>query len=182
MDLGLLLIRLIVGGLLAGHGTQKLFGRLGGYGLAGVGAYLEGFGLRPGRVFATLAGAAELAGGLLFIVGFATPLAAVLLATTMLVAARTDHAGKGLWITNGGAEYALTVGAVVLGVATIGPGEVSLDRVLGIEATGVVVGLISLAVAVIAAAAVLAVPLHGHASGTTDDEASQGETIGSVAT
>jgi putative oxidoreductase len=156
MDLGLLLIRMFVGGLVAGHGAQKLFGWLGGYGLDGVGAYLEGYGLRPGRLFAALAGAAELVGGLLLVAGLATPVAALLLVSVMLVAVATDHAGKGLWITNGGAEYALTVAAITLGVVLIGPGALSLDRWLGLMLGGTAAGGAALILAVGGAAAVLA--------------------------
>jgi putative oxidoreductase len=93
MEIGLLLIHVTFGLLLAGHGAQKLFGILGGYGLEGTGGYMESFGLRPGKLFAALAGAAELGGGLLLAAGLATPLAAALIASTMIVAAFTDHRG-----------------------------------------------------------------------------------------
>jgi len=155
MDLGLFLIRAVVGSLLAGHGIQKLFGRLGGYGLAGTGGYLEALGLRPGKLFAAIAGAAELTGGVLFVIGLATPVAALLIVSTMFVAARTDHAGKGLWIFNGGAEYVLTVAAIVLAVVIIGPGGWSLDGALGLQTSGVANGVAALTVAVIGAAAIL---------------------------
>jgi putative oxidoreductase len=141
MQVGLLLIHVVIGVLLAGHGAQKLFGIFGGYGLEGTGGYMEGFGLRPGKPFAAAAGAAELTGGLLLAVGLFTPLAAALIAATMLVAARTDHAGKGLWIFNGGAEYALTVAAVVLGLAFNGAGAWSLDAVIGWHVSGLAWGL-----------------------------------------
>src|SRR5687767_4513572 len=102
MEIGLLLIHGGIGLLLATHGAQKLFGIFGGFGLEGTGGYLEGFGLRPGKLFAAGAGIAELAGGLLFAAGLLTPVAAALIAATMFVAARTDHAAKGLWVFNGG--------------------------------------------------------------------------------
>jgi putative oxidoreductase len=155
MDLGLLLIRVVVGGLLAGHGIQKLFGRLGGHGLDGTGGYLATHGFLPGRPFAALAGLAELIGGLLLVAGLATPLAAALIVSTMIVAARTDHAGKGLWVFNGGAEYALTVASIGLGLAIVGPGDLSLDQLVGLESGGPVAGLVALAVAAIGATAVL---------------------------
>ena len=131
MNVGLLLIHAFIGALLVGHGSQKLFGVFGGYGLSGTGSYLESFGLRPGRLFAFAAGAAELTGGLAFAAGFATPVAAALIAATMLVAARTDHAGKGLWIFTGGAEYVLTNAAVVFGLAFNGAGTWSVDHAIG---------------------------------------------------
>jgi len=49
MEVGLLIIRVVVGALLVGHGSQKLFGWFGGYGLQGTGGYMESFGLRPAR-------------------------------------------------------------------------------------------------------------------------------------
>lgn len=155
MDLGLLLIRLVTGGLLAGHGIQKLFGWLGGGGLTGTAGYLETFGLRPGRVYAALAGAAELAGGALLVAGLATPVAAGIIGSTMLVATRTDHAGKGLWIFNGGAEYALMVAAVALAVAVVGPGSLAVDPVVGLRLEGVAAGAFAVVVAVVGASGVL---------------------------
>src|ERR687887_1404112 len=92
---------------------------------------MESSGLRPGRLSAFAAGAAELAGSLALAAGFATPVAAALIAATMLVAARTDHAGKGLWIFNGGAEYVLTNAAGVLGLAFNRVGTWSVDNAIG---------------------------------------------------
>ena len=169
MDLGLLLIRLVVGGLLAGHGIQKLFGRLGGYGLTGTAGYLEAHGFRPGRAFAALAGTAELAGGALLVVGFATPVAAALISSTMLVAVRTDHAGKGLWIFNGGAEYALTVAAVALAVAVVGPGALSVDQAAGLLLGGPAAGVAAAVVAAIGAAVVLLARDPARLPGASDD-------------
>jgi putative oxidoreductase len=92
--------------------------------------------MRPGPLFAFAAGAAELSGGVLFGTGLLTPVAAAVVASTMLVAARTDHAGKGLWIYNGGFEYVLTNAAVVIGFAFAGAGEWSLDHAIGWDVAG----------------------------------------------
>src|SRR5580704_3862542 len=62
---GLLVARIVLGLLIAGHGAQKLFGWFGGYGLAGTGGFFEGIGFRPGQVFAFFAGLGEAGGGLL---------------------------------------------------------------------------------------------------------------------
>jgi putative oxidoreductase len=156
MEVGLFLVHAVIGALLAGHGAQKLFGILGGYGLEGTAGYMEGFGLRPGRLFAAVAGSAELVGGTLLAVGFFTPLAAALIASTMLVAARTDHAGKGLWIFNGGSEYVLTVAAVVLGLAFNGAGAWSVDAAIGWDVAGLAWGLGAVGVAAVGAAGTLA--------------------------
>ena len=60
MDAGLLLLRVVLGLVMAAHGTQKLFGWFGGYGLAGTGGYFESIGFRPGRFFAMASGTSEL--------------------------------------------------------------------------------------------------------------------------
>jgi putative oxidoreductase len=156
MEIGLLIVRVVVGALLVGHGSQKLFGWFGGYGLKGTGGYMESFGLRPGPLFALTAGAAELTGGLLFGTGLLTPVAAAMVASTMLVAARTDHAGKGLWIFNGGAEYVVTNAAVVIGVAFAGAGDWSLDHAIGWDVAGTWWGLAAAFVAVLGGGSVLA--------------------------
>lgn len=156
MEAGLFLIHAVVGCFVAAHGSQKLFGILGGYGLEGTGQYLEGYGLRPGKLFAIAAGSAELVGGLALAAGFFTPGAAALIAATMLVAARTDHAGKGFWIYNGGNEYVLTNTAVVIALALHGAGEWSADNAIGWDVAGVTWGLGALGAAVIGAAGVLA--------------------------
>ncbi|SDE15074.1 putative oxidoreductase [Paenibacillus sp. UNCCL117] len=127
MAWGLLIIRLVVGLLFAGHGAQKLFGWFGGYGPKGTGGWMESVGIKPGVAMAVLAGLMELAGGLLFAAGLFTPLAAALLAVTMLGAIVKVHGKNGIWSTAGGYEYPLVLIAVVLGVALTGAGTISLD-------------------------------------------------------
>ena len=66
INIGLLIIRLVIGLLFVGHGAQKLFGWFGGYGLKGTGGWFESIGMKPGVTMALFAGLAELIGGLLF--------------------------------------------------------------------------------------------------------------------
>jgi putative oxidoreductase len=127
LNLGLLIIRLVVGVLFIGHGAQKLFGWFGGYGLKGTGGWFESIGMKPGVTMALFAGLAELIGGILFAVGFLTPLAALLIAGTMIMAIVKVHAPNGLWATSNGYEYNLTLVAVAIGVALTGPGKYALD-------------------------------------------------------
>ncbi|MGG3560632.1 DoxX family protein [Neobacillus rhizosphaerae] len=127
INLGLLIIRLVVGVLFIGHGAQKLFGWFGGYGLKGTGGWFESIGMKPGVTMALLAGLAELIGGILFAVGFLTPLAALLIAGTMIMAIVKVHAANGLWATSNGYEFNLTLLAVAIGIALIGPGKYALD-------------------------------------------------------
>lgn len=122
MDLGLLMIRLVIGLTLAAHGTQKLFGWFGGYGLKGTGGWLDSIGIKPGVLMALLAGLAELVGGLLFAAGVGTWVGAILIAFTMLVAIVKVHGPNGYWATQNGYEYNLALIAVAIGVALIGPG------------------------------------------------------------
>ena len=70
MAIGLLLIRLVLGVLMAAHGSQKLFAWFGGYGLTGTGTFFEQLGFRPGRLFAAATAWTELLGGVLVAVGF----------------------------------------------------------------------------------------------------------------
>ena len=136
MKIGRLLLRLIVGGLFFGHGTQKLFGWFGGHGLDTTAQAFEGLGLRPGRRNAIAAGAAEAGGGTALALGLATPLAASILTATMLTAIHRVHLKNGPWLTNGGYEYNLVMIAVALALAEVGPGELSLDATLGRERSG----------------------------------------------
>src|SRR6478672_8287388 len=102
LDIGLFIIRLIIGVLFIGHGTQKLFGWFGGHGLKGTGGWLESIGLKPGVLMAFLAGLGELLGGLLFAAGVWTPVGAALIVITMLIAIFTVHGKNGYWVTQNG--------------------------------------------------------------------------------
>jgi putative oxidoreductase len=130
MDLGLLLIRLVIGALFIGHGAQKLFGWFGGYGLKGTGGWFDSIGMKPGVTMALIAGLSELIGGSLFALGLLTPLAGILIAGTMAMAIMKVHAANGLWATANGYEYNLTLLAVAIGIALIGPGRYALDAFL----------------------------------------------------
>ena len=145
MKLGLTLLRAIVGVLFFGHGTQKLFGWFGGHGIDATAGFFESIGLKPGRKHATAAGAAEAGGGALLALGFLTPAAAASLIGVMSTAIRKVHAKNGPWVTEGGYEYNLALIAIMVVLADVGPGHVSLDHALGIEVKGPLVGLLALA-------------------------------------
>ncbi|MDF2036442.1 DoxX family protein [Cytobacillus oceanisediminis] len=127
MDLGLLIIRLVIGVLFIGHGAQKLFGWFGGHGLKETGGWFDSIGMKPGVLMALSAGLAELIGGILFALGFLTPLAALMIAGTMIMAIVKVHGPNGLWATSNGYEYNLTLISVAIGIALIGPGRYALD-------------------------------------------------------
>lgn len=156
LDLGLLLLRLLVGLTMAAHGAQKLFGMFGGGGLAGTGGYLETIGFRPGKRQALLAGGTEVLGGLLLVLGLVTPLAAGIIIGVMVVAAVAGHGGKGFFITKGGWEYCSILAGGALVAAFTGPGAWSLDRALGFVGGGTLWGLFALVLGVAGALGQLA--------------------------
>ena len=132
-DLGLLVMRLTAGGLMAGHGAQKLFGWFGGYGLEGTGGWLESMGLRPGKRWALLAGGSEFGSGVLTALGLLSPLGPVGMLAPMAIATGKVHRGKPIWVTEGGAELPVVNMALGTGLALAGPGRYSLDRALGVR-------------------------------------------------
>jgi putative oxidoreductase len=131
VDLALLILRLTLGSLLAGHGAQKLFGWFGGYGLEGTAGWLESMGLRPGRPWAYVASLSEFGGGTLMLLGLLNPLGPLGAIGSMGMATATIHWGKPIWVTSGGAELPVTNMAIATALMLAGPGKYSLDYVLG---------------------------------------------------
>src|SRR5947209_17053717 len=132
-DLGLLILRLAVGGLLAGHGSQKLFGWFSGPGLKGTAGWLESMGLKPGTPWATAASASEFGGGVLTTLGFLHPLGPLGTMGAMIMATAKAHWGKPIWASKGGAELPVINMGTALALTLTGPGRFSLDNVLGIR-------------------------------------------------
>ena len=145
MDQGLLLLRLVFGLSMAAHGSQKLFGWFGGYGLTGTGGFLEGLGFRPGKPFAFAAGFSEFAGGLLIALGLLGPVGPALLVAVMIVAAVTVNMKNGYFATKGGIEMSLLYAVTAIAVALTGPGRFSGDALLGLHFSDLIVWLVLLA-------------------------------------
>lgn len=154
---GLLIARLVFGSLMVAHGTQKLFGWFGGYGLAGTGGFFDSLGFRPGKAFAAAASLTEIAGGLLLALGFLGPVGPALIISVMIVAAISVHLKHGLFASTNGIELPLLYAAMALTIALTGPGALSLDAVLGLESlwTPQVV-LVAIAVGIVGGVANLA--------------------------
>ena|ERR1700674_4989933 len=133
MDQGILVARLIIGLLMAAHGSQKAFAWFGGYGLAGVGGFFETLGFRPGRPFATAAAVGELVSGLLVALGFLGPVGPALMLSVMIVAAMSAHWKNGLFATSNGIEVPLLYATVATALVLTGPGRISLDTLLGLD-------------------------------------------------
>ena len=131
MDIALLVLRVVVGLFFIGHGAQKLFGSFGGHGLAGTAGFFDSIGMGPGRRNALAAGWAELIGGALLFLGLLTPLGSTLIIAVMLVAIASVHAKNGPWVTDGGWEYNAVLIAIAFALAGAGPGDVSIDGLIG---------------------------------------------------
>jgi putative oxidoreductase len=119
-DLGLLLIRLMVGIVFVYHGQAKLFG-----GLEGFAGNLANLGVPAPQAAALLAALSEFGGGLVLIAGVAFRWALWPLIFTITVACLKAHPGK-FGLQDGGMEYALTLGVVVLGLVLTGPGNLAI--------------------------------------------------------
>lgn len=155
MDTGLLVLRIVVGLVLVGHGAQKLFGLFGGAGLSGTAGFFRSVGYWPPRLMAGFAGGAELIGGLSLAAGFMTPLAAAAIIATMLNAGVAVHGRNGLWAVDNGYEYPLVLGAVAASLGFTGAGAASLDAWLGVNAGGTEAGFFAIGLGLIAGVAVL---------------------------
>lgn len=175
MNTGLLVLRLVIGLLLVGHGSQKLFGSFGGPGLDGTAGFFQSIGFRPGKPMAIVAGVSETAAGVLLALGLLTPLASAAVIGTLVVASSV-HWAAGLWGQNGGYELPLVYVSAAAALAFTGPGTYSLDNALGLEGlsglgwgiAAVVVGALSSFVAVARARKALAADAVSPAAATPE--------------
>ncbi len=133
IDLALLALRLMVGGVFLAHGINHVFG---GGKIAGTGRWFESLGMRPGWLHAWTASLTEIGAGALLVLGFLTSVAAAGVIGVMLVALITNHRKNGFFIFRPGEgyEYVLTLTVVGFALAMLGPGGWSLDRATGLDA------------------------------------------------
>jgi len=121
-DAALLSARLLLGGYMLIHASQKLLGKFHGPGLEGAGALFEKNGLAPGKQMAASAAATEITGGLLTITGIAYPTGPLAVAGAMSVAAAHNRKG-GLMAVRGGIELPVSYVTLALTLAATGPGK-----------------------------------------------------------
>jgi putative oxidoreductase len=151
----LLLVRIFLGAMFFAHGTQKLFGWFGGYGLGGTGGFMESLGFRPGKLFAAAAGLCEAGGGALVLLGLLGAVGPGLIVIAMVTAMGAVHWKNGVFVTSNGIEMPLAWITCCLALAFVGFGVYSLDHALGIALNGpwmargtivvaVVIGLVNL--------------------------------------
>jgi len=147
MSVGRAILRLIVGALFAGHGTQKLFGWFGGSGPDATAETMEKLELRPPKAHAITAGAAEAAGGAMLAAGVLTPVASTVLSSVMITAIRKVHGKNGPWNSGGGYEYNAVLLAALFAISAEGPGTYSVDGRLFPRFRGLGVAAAQLAIA-----------------------------------
>lgn len=133
VSIGLLALRLVVGLSMAAHGSQKVFGWFGGYGLAGTGGFFEMLGFKPGRTFAFMAGATEILSGLLIALGLFGPVGPALMLSVMIVAALTVHLKNGYFAQSNGVEVTVLFGVAAIALAFTGFGHFSIDALAGLD-------------------------------------------------
>jgi putative oxidoreductase len=156
MNIGLLILRAVVGALFIGHGTQKLFGWFGGGGRRGTGEFFHKVGFRPGPAMATLGGLGETTGGTLLVLGFVTPAGAAMIIGVMTSASLAVHRPNGLWNGGGGFELPLVYATTAATLALTGPGRWSIDRLLGWDLSGIWWGIAAIGLGFVCATGVLA--------------------------
>lgn len=132
-DLGLFVLRAVVGLTFAGHGSQKAFGWWKGSGPAGWNAVMVRMGFRPAPLWGLISIAAEIGGGLLFAAGLFTPLAAMVLVGQSVVIILKAHWARGFWNRDNGIEFPLSLAAAVVAILGTGAGALSLDSALGLH-------------------------------------------------
>jgi putative oxidoreductase len=132
-DVALLTARLALGGTMAAHGAQKMFGWFGGSGPDKAAQMMHSLGLRPGERHANAAAAAELTSGSLIALGALGPFGPAVLTSVMLVAIETVHRPKGYWASGGGYEMNVMYLALALLLANEGYGSLSFDELVGIS-------------------------------------------------
>jgi putative oxidoreductase len=146
INLALLVVRVAVGAVMLAHGLNHIYG---GGKIAGTARWFESLGMKPGRLHAWTASITEVVAGPLLILGLLTPFAAAGVLGVMLVAWITNHRGNGFFIFRPGEgwEYVMTLAAVSLGIAAVGPGEWSLDDAFDLQdlwgSTGLLIAVLA---------------------------------------
>ena len=131
-DLGLLLLRVTVGGTLVAHGLQKTFGWWGGQGLDSFKNTLSDVGYQHADVLTYVAAGAEIVAGVLLVLGLFSPLAAAAalayLVNELAVHVAAQHrAGDIGFFLPTGAEYLILLTVALMVIILVGPGRYGFD-------------------------------------------------------
>lgn len=135
LNLGLFLLRVVVGLTIIAHGYNHIYG---GGKIEGTAGWFASMGLKPGMLHAWLASGTELVAGVLLVLGLLTPLAAAAVCAIMVVAWITAHKDNGFFIFKPGQgwEYVANLAVAAIAIGAMGPGEWSLDKAVGFHLDG----------------------------------------------
>jgi putative oxidoreductase len=139
MNTALLVLRVVPGILLIGHGLQKLVPPrfspplLHAVGHQATASGFEQLGIRPGLPAALLAGLAEILGGFSLGAGLVTPIGTILVGAVMTTAILTAHARNGIWAAEGGFEFPLVLLALSFVITALGAGSYSINHWLDVS-------------------------------------------------
>jgi len=132
-NLGLFVLRVAIGGMIAAHGYNHFFG---GGRLPGAGRWFDSLGIRPGLVHAWVTAVVETGAGIMLVIGLLTPLAAAGVVGIMAVAGLVVHRKNGFFITKEGYEYVLVISLACAAIGAMGPGRWSVDHAVGFKILG----------------------------------------------
>lgn len=125
-ELGLTILRVVLGVIFLAHGVPKLMG-----GILGTAEWFGSLGIPAAGVAAWFIALLETFGGLLLVLGwFVTP-AALLLAIHMLTGIVLVHSANGFYVVGpgqGGIEFNLLLIAALLATIFCGPGLAAIDN------------------------------------------------------
>jgi len=124
-DLGMLILRLAMGGMIFMHGYNHFFG---GGRLPGAGRWFDSLGIHPGIFHAWVTAVVEVGAGVMLAAGLLTPLAAAGVVGILSVAIVLVHRKNGFFIIKEGWEYAGLIIAVCSAIGVLGPGRWSVDH------------------------------------------------------
>lgn len=155
-DVAVTILRLVAASVFLAHGLQKLVGWFGGSGIAGTTGFMQSLGFKPARLHAIASALSETGAGVLLLLGLLMPLAALLLLAVMFTAVASVHFSHGFFGGNGGYEFNLTLMAIGLALACVGPGWLSLDQLFSIDLFGWEWALGALVLAAVGAGGALA--------------------------
>jgi putative oxidoreductase len=126
-QLGIAILRIVVGIIFLAHGAQKLFV----IGFGNVTHMFGSMGIPMPHVAAIVVTLVEFIGGILLVLGLGTRWAAILLAIDMAVAIGKVHLHNGLFSSKGGFEFPLALLAASIALALAGPGSPALESLGG---------------------------------------------------
>ena len=125
-DLGLALLRVVLGVIFISHGAPNLFG-----GMEGQAGFFSSLGIPLPVIVAWAVGLLEFFGGIALLIGLLVTPVSLLLAIHMFAGIVLVHAPRGWYVlgpeANGGVEFSVLLAASLMMLVFGGPGLASMD-------------------------------------------------------